>query len=59
MKTPWRKTSRPRHIICTGCGSGKLQLQAPELASCDSCGYTCVRRKSIWSESTRWRTGSR
>jgi len=40
MKTPWRKTSGPPHIICPGCGSGKLQLQAPELASCDSCALS-------------------
>jgi ribosomal protein L37AE/L43A len=38
MKTPSRKTSRPRHIICPFCGSGELVFVGPDFARCDSCG---------------------
>ncbi len=38
MKTPSRKTSGARHIICPACGSGELQPQGPELvAGCSYC----------------------
>src|SRR3712207_4507123 len=40
MKTPSRRISRPRHIVCPGCGSGELWPREPEVASCDSCGLT-------------------
>jgi ribosomal protein L37AE/L43A len=41
MKTPSRKTSRLRHIICPACGSGELlPSREPELACCDSCGFS-------------------
>ena len=37
---PSHITSRPGHLICTVCGSGKLCLgDSPLLASYDSCGY--------------------
>jgi hypothetical protein len=41
MKTPSRKTSRPRNIICPACGSGELRPRGPDLAGCYSCGL-CV-----------------
>jgi hypothetical protein len=41
MKTPSRKTSKPRHIVCPACGSGELRpSRGPELAGCDSCGFS-------------------
>jgi hypothetical protein len=38
MKTPSRKTSRPRHIICPFCESGELVSVGPSFARCGSCG---------------------
>ena len=41
MKTPSRKTSKPRHIICPTCGSGELRPRGSELVvGCDSCGLS-------------------
>ncbi len=40
MKTPSRTTSRPHHIVCPACGSGELRPRGPELAGCDSCGFS-------------------
>jgi hypothetical protein len=40
MKKPSRKTSKLRHIICPGCGSGELWPRGPELASCNSCALS-------------------
>jgi ribosomal protein L37AE/L43A len=37
MKTPSRRTSTPRHIICPACGSGEQWPRGPELAGCDTC----------------------
>jgi len=38
MKTPLRKTSRPRHIVCPFCESGELVSVGPGFARCGSCG---------------------
>jgi ribosomal protein L37AE/L43A len=40
MKTPPRRISTPRHIVCPGCGLGQLWSRGPEVASCDSCGLS-------------------
>ena len=37
MKTPSRKTSRPRHIVCPFCESGELVSVGPGFARCGSC----------------------
>ena len=37
---PSHLTSRPGHLICPMCGSGKLGIRGlASLPSCDSCGY--------------------
>jgi transposase-like protein len=38
VKVPSHTTSRPDHISCPACGSGKLRVRGPTLAGCDSCG---------------------
>jgi hypothetical protein len=38
MKTPSRKTSKSRHIICPVCGSDELRPRGPGQAGCDYCG---------------------
>ena len=40
MKTPSRKPSKPRHIVCPACGSGELRPRGSELAGCESCGLS-------------------
>ncbi len=41
MKTPSRKTSKLRHIVCPTCGSGELRPRGSELVvGCDSCGLS-------------------
>ena len=38
MKTPSRKISKPRHIICPFCESGELAAVGPGFTRCGSCG---------------------
>ena len=40
MKTPSRKISKSRHIVCPAFGSDELRPRGLEQASCDSCGLS-------------------